>query len=156
MAQLNSESAYRQAAANGATQIGLVLIAYDALAADLFRAGEAVHQGDIAGRCRHSNHGLLLLGHLETWVNFADSEAVASSLRQFYTFLRSSTLALQQNGRPEEFGELAKLVAETSVAWRCTEQRLIREKGVNSASKVLVFTPDNGAEARPRASAWSA
>ena len=68
----NSGAGYRQAAANGATQIGILLIAYDALAADLLLAAEAASTGDIGTRCSRSNHALLLLGHLESWVGFLD------------------------------------------------------------------------------------
>ncbi len=155
MGYLRSNSAYRQAAASGATQIGLLLIAYDALAADLLEAGEAVRRSDIPSRCKHSNHGLLLLGHLESWVQYAESKVLAPSLNQFYRFVRDRMLNLQGGGRPEDFEELAKLVAETRAAWRLKEQKLLQEGAESEAQALSVSVESNGGY-QVTSSAWSA
>lgn len=127
----NSGAGYRQAAANGATQIGILLIAYDALAADLLLAAEAASTGDIGTRCSRSNHALLLLGHLESWVGFLECEIVATSLRQFYGFLRERICSLQLHAVADGFRDIAKLIVETRAVWQSTEQRL---QGLSAAS----------------------
>jgi flagellin-specific chaperone FliS len=115
----NSLRAYRTSAAEGATHIGLLLSVYDALAEDMRFAGEAAANGDIAARCRHSQHALLLLGHLESWVPLLDDDAVLQeSLTRFYMYLRSEMLRLQAAERGEGFDELAMRVCETRAVWQ--------------------------------------
>jgi flagellin-specific chaperone FliS len=115
----NSLRAYRTSAAEGATHIGLLLLVYDALAEDMRFAGEAAANGDIAARCRHSQHALLLLGHLESWVPLLDDDAVLQeSLTRFYMYLRSEILRLQAAVGGEGFGELAMRVCETRAVWQ--------------------------------------
>ena len=118
-----SETLYRQMAGEGATYIGLLLVVYDTLAADLRRAGQAIERGDIAARCDATNHALLLLGHLESWTASLDDATLQASLRQFYSYLRSQAMLLQTASNPAEFYELARLVGETRAAWQQRESR---------------------------------
>ena len=122
MLQIRGASAYRSAAAEGASQIGLLIIAYDALARELSRAGQAVQRQDIAARCKHSNLALTLLGHLESWTGYLEDTALAASLNQFYAVVRARTLQLQSQGSSDDFDALAKLVVDTRAAWQQKEE----------------------------------
>ena len=148
----SSETLYRRTAAEGATYIGLLLVAYDSLAEDLRRAGNAVTRNDIAGRCNASNHALLLLGHLESWTSSLDDPALQNSLTQFYAYLRAQTLAIQAQPKAQPFHELARLIGETRAAWHQ------KESSARSASTPLTTpTPQlrSDSEDSPRLS-WSA
>jgi flagellin-specific chaperone FliS len=115
----NNLHAYRTSSAEGATYIGLLLSVYDALAEDLRFAGDAAANGDISCRCRYSQHALLLLGHLESWVPLLEDDAVLQeSLTLFYTYLRSQILGLQVAGEEEGFAELAMKICETRAVWQ--------------------------------------
>lgn len=116
-----SELAYRRAAGEGASHIGLLTIVYDTLADDLRNAGQAVLQGDIAARCKYSNHGLSLLGHLESWVQSIDDAALRESLMTFYGYLRSQILCLQAEPTFDAFESLASSVRETRAVWQQKE-----------------------------------
>lgn len=117
----SSGTYYRRAAGEGATYIGLVIVVYDTLAGDLRRAGEAAAHGEIGARCEATNHALLLLGHLESWAESLEEEALRASLGQFYGYLRAQTIALQVSARSEGFEELAALVEGTRAAWQHKE-----------------------------------
>ena len=117
----SSETLYRQMAGEGATYIGLLLVVYDTLAEDLRRAGQAVERVDIAARCDATNHALLLLGHLESWVTSLDDTTLRGSLVQFYSYLRAQAMLLQTASHAEGFYELARLVGETRAAWQTRE-----------------------------------
>lgn len=121
MSTTQSEALYRSAAAEGATFIGLLLVVYDALASDLQSAAHAARRNDIAARCNASNHALLLLAHLESWIPSLDDPALGESLTQFYAYLRAQTLAVQASAMPEAFEELARLVSETRAIWHRKE-----------------------------------
>ena len=124
MSPYQGASGYRNAAAEGATQIGLLIIAYDALAREFSRAGDAVRRNDIVARCKHSNLALTLLGHLENWNGYLEDSSLETSLQQFYGVLRGRTLQLQAQGSSEEFDALAKIVVDTRAAWQQKEHQL--------------------------------
>lgn len=150
----SSESYYRRASAEGATYVGLLVVVYDTLAGDFRNAGAAAARGDIAGRCEATNHALLLLGHLESWVDSLDDAALQDSLRQFYSHLRSQAIALQVTTGSEGFEELARLVAETRATW---QQKEARERQMRSeAGKIApVMSYEETGEREPGQS-WSA
>lgn len=130
----SSETLYRQMAGEGATYIGLLLVVYDTLAEDFRRAGQAVERGDISARCEATNHALLLLGHLESWTESLDDATLASSLLQFYGYLRSHALQLQTATDPAAFHELARLVGETRACWQKRESEAPPAPAVQSTS----------------------
>jgi flagellin-specific chaperone FliS len=115
---ISSLRAYRNSATEGATHIDILLACYDALAEDIRLAGMFAVKGDVVSRCRHSEHALLLIGHLESWVPLLDDAELTASLTSFYTFLRAEILRLQISNELEEFMALALVVCETRAAWQ--------------------------------------
>ena len=124
----NTSLAYQSAAADGATHIGLLVIVYNAIAGYLLRSAEAVRANDIELRCSSSGHVLLLLGHLESWLDCIDDAAIVASLRAFYAMLRARILQLQAAPQAHQFEELASLVSETRATWEA------KERGVSAAA----------------------
>lgn len=114
----DSGTLYRQIAAEGATYVGLLIVVYDTLSADLRRAGDAVAAGDIRARCAACNHALLLLGHLDSWAAAMDEVPLRTSLADFYAYLRASVLALQTHASATPFYELATHVIGLRATWQ--------------------------------------
>lgn len=114
----SSLHAYRVSATEGATHLDVLLACYDALAEDIRLAGRAAAAGDIAERCRHSQHAMLLLGHLQDWVSLLESTSLAESLSSFYDYLREALLRLQASVEATEFTALAMTVCETRAMWQ--------------------------------------
>ena len=71
---MNPTLFYRKAATEGASGFGLLVGLFDTLAGDLRRAAEAQRARDIEKRCKEGNHALLVIGHLEDWVNHGEAE----------------------------------------------------------------------------------
>lgn len=123
----NIPRAYRESSAEGATHIGLLLSVYDALVEDISLAGEAAEQADLVSRCQHSQHGLLLLGHLEDWIPLLDDAALQQTLLTLYAYIRGEILRLQATKTRAGFVDLAMRVSETRAAWHKKERRALLE-----------------------------
>lgn len=114
----SSALAYQMAAADGATHVGLMVLVYDAIAADLVKASKAVRDRDVELRCSRSNHALLLLGHLDSWIDLIDEPILATSMRQFYAMVRARIMQLQAAADADEFDQLADLISQTRACWQ--------------------------------------
>lgn len=144
--------AYRASATEGATHIDILLACYDALAEDIRLAGRSARACDVAARCRYSEHALLLVGHLESWVSLLDDVELAASVAKFYSYLRTAILRLQFSQESNEFMDLALAVCETRAAWQTKQSTEL------SQLKISTEPPDsiaksNGASSRFLASA---
>lgn len=84
----STELAYRRSAAADSNCLGVLIALYDTLAGDLRRAAEAQRNSNIETRSREIQHALLVMGHLETWVNNGTGGPLAQQLLAFYARLR--------------------------------------------------------------------
>src|SRR5579875_263760 len=114
----SSLQAYRNSAAHGATHLDILLLCYDALAQDIRQAGVSAERNDIPGRCRDSEHALLLLGHLESWIDALDDANLRDSLSAFYEYIRLELLRCQAANQSDPFFKLAMLICETRAVWQ--------------------------------------
>lgn len=117
-----TRQAYQSIIGEGATQASLIQLVYHHLAQDLFNAAKAVREHDIEARCLASNHALLLLGHLESWVGLLGGDPVLEeSLTSFYSMLRVSILQAQGQHDGELLDRAAHWVLDTRSAWQVQE-----------------------------------
>lgn len=121
--------AYRNSVTEGATHIDILLACYDSLAEDIRLAGKYAAKGDIAARCRHSEHALLLIGHLESWVSLLGDSELADSLTNFYGYLRVEILHLQLSAERSKFVDLALVVCETRAVWQKKQSARLSQMG---------------------------
>ena len=129
-----SVRAYRSSATEGATHIDILLACYDALAEDIRLAGKSAVMGDVVARCRYSEHALLLIGHLESWVSLLDDSALAANLVSFYGYLRVEILRLQLCVESDKFLTLALVVGETRATWQKKQNTALSQIGTTSES----------------------
>jgi flagellin-specific chaperone FliS len=137
-----SVRAYRSSATEGATYIDIVLACYDALAEDIRLAGKSSATGDVAARCRHSDHALLLIGHLESWLSLLDDSELAGSLASFYCYLRAEIIRLQLSAELSNFIDLALMVCETRAAWQKKQSIELSQIGTGTESPHSLTEPD--------------
>lgn len=114
--------AYQMAAADGATHAGMVVLVYDGIAKDLIHVARAIRENSIERRCAASEHALLLIGHLEPWIETMDDPRLAEALRGFYAMLRTRIVQMQAIAEAAGFEDLAQLVFDTRAAWQAKEQ----------------------------------
>ena len=86
---------YRETAVRGASRVGLVVLLYEQIIEDLRRAVKALEQNQIELRTRHINHAILVVGHLQSTLDFEQGDAVARELDRFYHALRSKLTEAQ-------------------------------------------------------------
>jgi len=119
---------YLQAAAQGASPIGQVILLYDTILRDFARARGALEAGDIAGRVNQLNHALTVIGHLESVLDYQRGGEAARAFERFYSVTRA--LIVEANGKAtrESLEQLARLYGQVRQAWYQADQRLqVRE-----------------------------
>jgi flagellar secretion chaperone FliS len=87
-----TELSYRRAEIKDASAVRLVIIMYDMLVADLQRAIEAVHAGDVEKRSAEIKHAFLVLQQLEGSLEMEKGGEAAKNLSFFYSVMRSKIL----------------------------------------------------------------
>jgi len=98
---MDARSSYREAAAQGAGPVRLVIFLYEQAIEDLRRAVIALEKGSIEERTGRINHALLVIGQLQGSLDMERGADVARNLQRFYTSIRASLIEaqLQQSAR---------------------------------------------------------
>jgi flagellar protein FliS len=112
---------YRTSAAQGASGIGLLIALYDTLAGNLRRAAEAERTDDIAQRNREVKHALVVIAHLEDWVERGDGGELADQLRALYGSLRQQLMQAQAQRSAILLERQMAKVLELRELWQQTE-----------------------------------
>jgi flagellar secretion chaperone FliS len=86
---------YREGTVAGSSPVALVARLYEQIVDDLRQAIQALDRGDIELRTGKINHALLVIGHLESQLNFAKGGQVAQHLKDFYDSVRANLLQAQ-------------------------------------------------------------
>jgi flagellar secretion chaperone FliS len=91
----NPRTAYRENDVRGATAVRLVVLLYEQLVQDLRHALQAIEHNDIELRTKRINHAILVIGHLQSPLDFANGGKVARDLDHFYNVLRQNLVQVQ-------------------------------------------------------------
>jgi len=137
----NPRLAYRQAAVETATPLGLVVILYDLVIEDLAKAVAAIGCGDVEARTAAIHHALSVLEQLQGRLDFEKGGDVARQLDRFYSMIRGKMLEAQMKCSREIFEELAALVSDLRRAWKQVEEQANPQS--NSAERVTVSSAGN-------------
>ncbi len=86
---------YRAGNVAGASPVALVARLYEQMIHDLRQAMNALEQNDIELRTGKINHAVLVIGYLESQLNFDAGGKVAENLKNFYHSLRENLLQAQ-------------------------------------------------------------
>jgi flagellar protein FliS len=92
---MNIQQSYREAAVRGASPVGLVVRLYEQIIEDLRQVALAIEQNDIKRRTQRINHAILVVGHLQSPLDFANGGKVAKDLDHFYGVLRQNLVQVQ-------------------------------------------------------------
>ena len=91
----NPRTAYRENDVRGATALRLVVLLYEQLVLDLRQALHALENHDIELRTHRINHAILIIGHLQSPLDFINGGRVAQDLDNFYNALRQNLVYVQ-------------------------------------------------------------
>jgi flagellar protein FliS len=113
----NARTAYRENDVRGASPVRLVVLLYDQMIHDLTQAAEAIEQNDIPLRTQCINHAILVIGHLQSPLDFANGGKVAKDLESFYNVLRQNLVQVQFHPSKLGIGRLITDVLAVREAW---------------------------------------
>jgi len=118
-----TELAYRKTAVEGTSGFGLLIALYDTLAGNLSRAAEAQRKNDIEKRCLETNHALLVIAHLEDWINREGGGELSQKLIRFYAALRAKLIEAQAKQSAEMLEQQMNLILAIRGTWHDLEAR---------------------------------
>jgi flagellar protein FliS len=158
MRKSQAELKYLRTAAQSATSVGLVIILYDLLVADLERAMAAIAERDIEKRSAEISHAFLVLQQLEGSLDMKKGGQTAIHLSRFYSVLRCNILEAQIKVSPEILKKQIKLILDVREAWQkvdipreATATVATAEPGVQQTRAAAASGGESGA-----ASSWTA
>ncbi|QMV17501.1 hypothetical protein GOB94_01340 [Granulicella sp. 5B5] len=122
------EISYRMAAVDPASPIALLLALYDTLVGNLYRAAAAIRAGDIDVRCAQLSHAYLVLGQLESWLDYAHDQRLSESLATFYAHLRTQMLKASIARDASVMDNLVPLVLQIRATWQQREEGLDKHR----------------------------
>ena len=91
----NARSVYRENDVRGASPVRLVVLLYEQMIQDLTQAAQAIEQDDIPLRTKLINHAILVVGHLQSPLDFEKGGKTAQELDRFYNALRQNLVQVQ-------------------------------------------------------------
>ena len=115
--------AYRRAATQQASVVGLVIALYDTLAADLRKAALAMDRKNFEERSRSLKHGFSVLTQMDALIDAERGGRTASNLRHFYGFLREEMLRAQFTQDSNVLLKLCAHLLEVREAWQEVDTR---------------------------------
>lgn len=92
---MNACTSYRENEVRGASPVKLVVLLYEQLVQDLRKAVCALDHNDVSLRTDHINHAILVIGHLQSALDFDQGEKAAEALDRFYNTLRQGLVQVQ-------------------------------------------------------------
>jgi flagellar protein FliS len=133
-----TQKSYRISAIQGASSIGLMIVLFDTLVDDLRQAAAALCKNDIEERCRQLNHGSLVLGQLENWVDPIKGGESALALMAFYAFLRARMMQASVTCSAGILEATIETISSVRTAWQQIDTRPCEaaEKPINLISSL--------------------
>ena len=110
-------NAYRESAARGASAVGQVVLLYGQIVNDLRKAIEAIERNRIDERTNSINHAMVVVGYLQSTLNFEVGGEVAPNLERFYDLLRRKLVEAQFESSKEILNEQIALLLDLREAW---------------------------------------
>jgi len=137
----NAPNAYREADVRGATTVRLVALLYEQIIRDLSQAAQAIEQNDIELRTKYINHAVLVVGYLQSPLDFGKGGKVAKDLDHFYNSLRQNLMQVQFFPIKTGVNQLITDVLAVREAW------IEVERAETALIKRVVIAPNSSAAA---------
>jgi flagellar biosynthetic protein FliS len=144
----NAPKAYREADVRGATAVRLVILLYEQMIRDLSQAAQAIEQNDIELRTKCINHAILVVGYLQSPLDFANGGKVAKDLDHFYNALRQNLMQVQFFPTKVGMNQLMTDLLAVREAWievERAETQLITRVVIAPSSSATTLSPGSSA-----------
>jgi len=150
------ELSYRKTAVEGTSGFGLLIALYDTLAGNLSRAAEAQRRKDIEKRCQEVNHALLVIAHLEDWIDREGGGELAQKLIRFYAGLRKGLIEAQVKQSAEMLEQWMNAILGIRGTWQDLEARACTVLDEPSPPPTSPFAAHATSQLERCATSWSA
>jgi flagellar protein FliS len=140
----NAPKAYREADVRGATAERLVILLYEQMVRDLSQAAQAIEQNDIELRTKCINHAILVVGYLQSPLDFDKGGKVAKDLDHFYNALRQNLMQVQFFPAKVGMNQLITDLLAVREAWievERAETQLITRVVIAPSSSATTLSP---------------
>lgn len=145
----NPRAAYRENDVRGASPVRLVVLLYEQMIQDLTQAARAIEQNDIPLRTKLINHAILVVGHLQSPLDFEKGGKTAQELDRFYNALRQNLVQVQFFPSKPGVCQLITDLLAVREAW--IEVERTENSSVTAAATVPSRAPDPGSDpVRPK------
>ena len=114
---MSIQQSYREGTVRGASPVELVVRLHEQMIEDLRQAGVAIERGDIERRTRCINHAILIVGHLQSSLDFANGDKVTRDLDHFYNVLRHNLIHVQFHPSKQGLAQLTTDLLAVRSAW---------------------------------------
>ena len=148
--------AYRKTAAEGASGFGMLIALYDTLAGDLRRAADAERNNDIEKRCLEVNHALLVIAHLQDWVDEESGGELSRKLIGFYSSLSQKLIEAQARRSVEMLEQQMRLVLDIRETWQEMELRGSVSSEDRADAQISSYAGSEATPTQPTVSSWAA
>ena len=149
----NARTLYRENDVRGASALRLVVLLYEQLVQDLRQALQAMELNDIELRTKRINHAILVIGHLQSPLDFDKGGKVARDLDHFYNVLRQNLVQVQF--QPSKAGLRQQITDLMAVREAWVEVERAGETSVKVAAPDTSAAPPNTANTSRTACAAS-
>jgi len=142
---MNIQQSYREGTIQGANPAALVVRLYEQMIEDLRQVSHAIEKNDIMLRTQRINHAILVVGHLQSALDFDKGGKVAQDLKKFYNTLRQSLVWVQFHPSKGGVAQLITDLLAVREAWSEVE-RAERPSVATAANLVPSSAPDPGSD----------
>jgi flagellar secretion chaperone FliS len=150
---MDIKQSYREATVHGANPMQLVVRLYEQLVEDLRRVAIAIENNEIGPRTERINHAILVIGYLQSSLDFALGGKVARNLEQFYNFLRQNLVKVQFQPSKLAVQQLITDVLAVRSSWIEVE-RIESGKAQVMATAQVASSASGGFETEPTRADW--
>ncbi len=154
MTKSKNELTYLRNAVQNATAVGLVVILYDILIADLKGAIAAIAQNNIDERSKQIKHAFLVIEQLEQSLDRENGGEAATNLSRFYSALRSNIMSAHVKVSSELLEHQIRLIFQVRGAWVQVDKPNVDDSVVASMSAGNQF--ESPAERQLAGAGWTA
>jgi flagellar secretion chaperone FliS len=148
---MNIQQSYREATVRGASPVELVVRLYEQVIEDLRQAAIAIEQNDIMLRTKRIKHAILVVGHLQSSLDFAKGGKVAQDLDLFYNAVRQSLVWVQFHPSKRGVTQLITDLLAVREAWIVVDRA---ERPSVATAAGMVASAAAGPESNPVRMDW--
>jgi flagellar protein FliS len=142
---MNSQQSYREGTVRGANPVELVVRLYEQMIEDLRQVAKAIEQNNVERRTQRVNHVILVIGHLQSSLDFANGGKVAKNLDNLYNVLRQNLIQVQFHPSKRAVAQLITDLLMLREAWiqvERAENPSVTTEAVATAASMVPFGSD--------------